>query len=365
MSSPEVRYSCLMTQMKTIRWGISGTGAIARRFADDMRHAGNATLTAVCARDAQKARDFASRHTGVTAFGSLTSMISAGVVDAVYIATPNMVHCAQALECIAAGIPILVEKPLTANLQQALEIQTAASSAGVFVMEAMWSRYLPAMRAARKVIREGAIGTVRRLEAEITWKVEFDPESRFFDKARGGGALHDIGIYPVSLARYFLGDPVSIESTWRAAPSGVDMSATIRMQFDPAEAEIHCGFDRNGSNRMIIVGDKGVLVLGPLFIEADGFAVFSSRRLADLAQPGGNSLAARLRRRLFRSLPLPGTMRYRHTFEGSGLQFEIEAASEAISQGLREEPDNSLADTIAALRIIDAILASPPIAGSE
>ncbi|MDP2733083.1 MAG: Gfo/Idh/MocA family oxidoreductase [Hoeflea sp.] len=348
--------------MKTIRWGISGTGAIARRFADDIRHAGNATLTAVCARDAQKAREFASRHAGVSAFDSLTSMISAGLIDAVYIATPNAVHHAQALDCIAAGIPVLVEKPLTADLQQALEIQTAASRAGVFVMEAMWSRYLPTIRAARKAVLGGAIGKVHRLEADIAWKVEFDPESRFFDKSRGGGALHDIGIYPVSLARFFLGEPDSVTASWRAAPSGADVSAAITMRFGDAEANLWCGFDRDGSNRLIIEGDKGVLVLGPLFIMADGFAVYPSRRLADLAQPGGNSLAARIRRRLFRSLPLAGTSRHRHRFEGSGLQFEIEAASDAISQGLRQEPDNSLADTIAALRIIDAILASPPVA---
>lgn len=351
-----------MTQMKTIRWGISGTGAIASRFADDIRHAGNATLTAICARDVQKARDFASRHSGVTAFGTLTSMISAGVVDAVYIATPNHVHCAQTLDCIAAGIPVLVEKPLTANLQQALEIEAAASASQVFVMEAMWSRYLPAIRAARKAVLAGAIGKVHRLEADIAWKVEFDPESRFFDASRGGGALHDIGVYPISLARFFLGQPDSVEALWRAAPTGVDMSAAIAMRFGDAAATLSCSFDRDGSNRLIIEGDKGVLVIGPLFIMADGFAIYPSRRRADLAQPGGNSFAARLRRRLIRSLPLPGTARHRHRFEGSGLQFEIEAASEAISRGLREEPDNRLADTIAALRIIEEILQSPPMA---
>lgn len=351
-----------MTDSKTIRWGIAGTGKIARQFASDISFAEGAILTAVSARDPAKAQDFAGHLSGVAAFGSLNAMIQSQAVDAVYIATLNTAHHAQALECIAAGIPVLVEKPLTVSLAQALEIRAAARATGVFVMEAMWCRYLPAMRTARDAIRVGALGAVRRLEADIAWKVEFDPRSRLFNKAQGGGALHDIGIYPVSLARYFLGDPVSIESSWRAAPSGVDMAASMRMRFETAEAEIQCGFNRNGSNRLVIEGDKGVMVLGPLFIAARGFSIFPSRRLADLAQPGGETLAARISRKLFRRLPLPGTVRHEHRFGGTGLQFEIEAASNAIREGLTEEPDNSLDDTIAALRIIDGILAGPPVA---
>lgn len=351
-----------MTDRKSIRWGIAGTGTIARQFASDISFAEGAILTAVSARDPAKAQELASHHSGVAAFGSLESMIRSQAVDAVYIATLNTVHHAQALECIAAGIPVLVEKPLTANLAQALEIRAAARAAEVFVMEAMWCRYLPAVRAARSALRNGAIGAVQRLEADIAWKVEFDPASRFFSKTGGGGALHDIGIYPVSLARYFLGHPVSIESSWCAAPSGVDMAATVRMRFETAETEIQCSFDRNGSNRLVIEGDKGVMVLGPLFISARGFSIYPTRRLADLAQPGGNTVAAWISRKLFRRLPLPHTVHHEHQFAGTGLQFEIEAASSAIRQGLTEEPDNSLDDTIAALRIIDGILVSPPVA---
>jgi predicted dehydrogenase len=352
-----------MNANKIIRWGIAGTGTIARQFASDIRFARGAVLAAVCSRDLVRAREFAERQPGIAAFASLASMLDAQAVDAVYLATPNMAHRPAALECIAAGIPVLIEKPMTASLAEALEIERAAGTGGSLVMEAMWSRYLPAIGALRTALRDGRIGAIRKIEADIAWKRDFDPKSRFFDKSQGGGVLLDLGIYPISLARCFLGDPVSVDASWRAAPSGVDIAATLYLHFVGAKAEIRCGFDHDGSNRLIIEGDKGVVVIAAPFIKAGGFTVYPSRRLADLLEPGGGALPDKLRRKIFTRLPLPGVERHVHGFEGTGLQFEIEAASEAIRQGLSEEPDNSLQDTIAALRIIEAVLANPPTAG--
>lgn len=348
-----------MTEITTVRWGIAGTGTIARQFAGDLQHVRNAVLGAVCSRDEARAQDFASRHPDVAAFGSLTGMIDSRAVDAVYVATPNMVHHAQTLECIAAGMPVLIEKPITARLDEALAIQAAAQGSGTFVMEAMWSRYLPAIKAARTALASGMIGQIRRLEADIAWRHDYDPSGRFFDPAQGGGSLYDLGIYPISLARGFLGEPDEVDGSWTRAPSGVDMSAKLRLRFGSVQAEIRCGFDHLGSNRMVIEGDKGALVLGPPFIKAGGFGVYRSRRLADLVHPG-DTRAGRIRRKLFRLVPVPGVQRHDLPFEGSGLQFEIEAASDAIRRGLSQEPDNRLDDSIATQRIIDSVLSSPP-----
>ena len=352
-----------MTNRTTIRWGIAGTGTIARQFAEDIKHARAAVLAAVSSRDMGRAREFAGRHPGIEAHGSLAGMISSGAIDAVYLATPNAAHHAQALECIAAGMPVLVEKPLAAKLEEAQAIRSEAQTSGSFVMEAMWSRYLPAIRALRAALRDGIIGKIHRIEAELAWKHAYAPESRFFDKASGGGALHDLGVYPISLARYFLGDAVDVTSSWTAAPTGVDMAARLEIRFLGGSATIACGFDREGSNRMLIEGATGVIVLSSPFIKASGFTVYPSRRLADLAQPGGAGLPARLVRKLFSQVPLPGSQRYDFRFEGGGLQFEIDAASQAILQGLVFEPDNTLDDTIAALEIIDTVLAAPPSDG--
>jgi predicted dehydrogenase len=349
-----------MTRPETIRWGIAGTGQIACRFAGDIRHAEGARLTAIAGRSADTAQTFARHVGGVAAFASLDAMIASGLIDAAYIATPNTVHHAQTLACITAQMPVLVEKPLTANLEQALEIRSAARAAGSFVMEAMWSRYLPAIKAARAAIRDGAIGTVRRLEADLAWKVPYDPQSRFFDTSKGGGVLHDLGVYPLSLARYLLGEPDHVDGSWRVAPTGADMSARLALRFADAEALISCSFERQGSNQMILEGDKGVMVIGPLFIKAEDYTIAASRRLANLAHPGGDGATARVGRKLLQNLPLPGVSRHPHRFGGTGMQFEIEAASRAISEGRLEEPSNTLDDTLSVLRMIDQVLSRSP-----
>ncbi|OCW59194.1 Gfo/Idh/MocA family protein [Hoeflea olei] len=352
-----------MTHSNIIRWGIAGTGQIAAQFAGDIRHAPSAALAAVCSRDPARAAAFARSHGDIAPFGSLDDMIASGTIDAVYLATPNMAHHAQALACICAGMPVLIEKPMTASREEAVQIRTAALEAGVFAMEALWSRYLPAVRAARQALKNGVIGEIIALEADIAWPQPYAPDSRFYDKAQGGGALHDLGIYGISLARFLLGEATGAEGAWVRAASGVDISATLRLRFGHVEAAITCGFDRLGSNRLIVEGEKGVLVLGPPFIKAQAYGVYGSRRLADLAQPGDGAGGRKLGK-LLQHLPLPGTARQDFGFPGTGLQFEIEAASQAIRQGLFEEPDNRLDDTIAALRIIEQGLALPPSPGT-
>ncbi len=349
-----------MTHAAIIRWGIAGTGAIARQFAADMAHADGARLVAVASRDPAKARKFAAPLPGVTAYGSFDAMAASSEVDALYIASPNTAHLPQALSGIAARKAVLVEKPLTADPADARALASAAAHAGVFAMEAMWSRYLPAVRAARDLIAQGRIGRVTRLEADLGWTVAYDAESRLFDKAQGGGALHDIGVYPISLARFLLGEAELVTAEWFAAPSGVDLSARLTLDHAGVRSVLACGFDRQRDNRMVIEGSAGTLVVGPLFIKASSVQIFPNRAMADRFAPGGAGLWSRIRRKAANLLPLPGVSQKSHPFPGNGLQFEITAASTAIRSGLREEPDCTLADSIKTLDLIKAVLARAP-----
>ena len=345
-----------MNAIRKIRWGIVGTGTIAGQFASDIAHAPSARLTAIASRQKSNADAFARGHGGLGGFDSLAAMLTSGDIDALYVATPNEAHEEAAVAAIEARIPLLVEKPLAANAATARRIADMARAKGVFLMEGQWSRHLPAMQQALGMVKDGRIGRLNRIEAEIGWPVPYDPESRFWRK-EGGGVLKDLGVYPLSLSRFFAGPWSRVDGRVQRAPSGADRNAELHIAFESgATASIKAGFDRPYGNRLVLEGDHGVLVLGPLFIAADRVGQYGSRSLADWLHPGGSNLGARLTRKLAARLPLPGASVSSHPFPAGGLQFEIEAASRAILQGLTEEPDTPLADTIAVMEAIDTVL---------
>ena len=345
---------------RIIRWGISATGGIAHAFARDIQSAKGARLAGITSRDPAKAKSFAAEHPGIEAFDSLAAMAASDSVDAIYVASPHSAHLDQALVALKAGKPVLVEKPLTASSRAAKKLSEASFNARTFAMEGMWTRYLPAVQAARKVIKAGQIGAVRAIRSELAWRRPYDPENRFFDPAKAGGALLDIGVYPISLACFFMGEPDSIEGNWTEAPTGVDVAAEITLGFGSAKAELSCGFDRNGDNRFIIEGEKGTLVLGMPFIGARILGRYGSPAMADLAFPGGERFGSRWRRKIGAKLPLPGAKRKVFPVPGTGLSCEIEAASNAIREGRMEEPDNTMSDSLMVLEIVETILAEDP-----
>lgn len=350
-----------MTKNGIIRWGISATGEIASAFAADIVHTANARLAGVTSREPQRAAAFAARFPGATPFASLGELTASAEIDAIFIASPHSAHLEQARIALAAGKPILVEKPLTASLADAEALKAAAESARVFAMEGLWSRFLPAVRLARENIRAGEIGAICRVDAELAWPRPYDPGNRFFDPAKGGGALLDLGVYPISLTRFLLGEPDHVDGRWTEAPTGIDVRAELMLRFGPAVARLSCGFDRIGDNRLVIEGERGTLVLGMPMIGADRLSLYRSRRLAEQAFPGGETFAARARRKLSARLPWPGTRNWLLPFPGSGLQYEIEAASRAILDGLTNHPDCLLSDSLATLAIIERILSKPAV----
>jgi predicted dehydrogenase len=222
--------------VKEIRWGIIGPGRIAKSVIGDFEHVPNARPVAVASRSLVRARGFADRHGLERAYGSYDELFADDQVDAVYIATPHPQHLQPALSAIKAGKACLIEKTFAATVAGAEEIVRTARAEQVFVMEAMWTRFQPAIFAARQLIADGAIGEVRQVYADLGVDRPYDPQDRLFNPDLGGGAMLDLGVYPVSFAQHFLGDPDRLEVSGSLAPTGVDAEAGLLLGYQDGRA---------------------------------------------------------------------------------------------------------------------------------
>lgn len=316
-------------------------------------------VAAVCSRSADKAEAFRARIGADMAFDNADAFLASPEIDAIYIATPNAQHVVQTLQAIAAGKPCLTEKPLSLDAEGARQIAAASKARNVFAMEAMWSRFLPAIAAAKRHIETGTIGKVTRIEADLSYFRPQDPQSRFFDPAAGGGAAFDLGVYPVSLALHFLGLPQRITGSWQRAKSGVDMRTEIELTYPGATAQLSCGFDRDGDNQMLIGGTGGTLLIHAPFLKAQRLTVFSGKALHSPFGPNSR-LASGPLGRIVNRLPLPGKRVEHHSFAGNGLQFEAQAVREAVRDGWTASPVMPLDHSEAVARIVNTVLSQPP-----
>ncbi len=205
-------------------------------MARDFGHVPDATLLAVASRSTERAATFAAEHGVERAYGSYPAIMADPDVDVIYISTPHPQHLQVALAAIAAGKAVLVEKTFTATVAGAEQLVDAARTAGVFAMEAMWTRFQPAIVEARRLIDEGAIGEVRHVQADLGVDRPYDPTDRLFDPAQGGGALLDLGVYVVSFAQYFLGVPDRVEVVGSLTPTGVDAEAGLLLAYADGKA---------------------------------------------------------------------------------------------------------------------------------
>ncbi|MFB2550591.1 Gfo/Idh/MocA family protein [Ensifer soli] len=342
-----------------IRWAISATGAIAHSFACDIAHAQGAHLVAVGSRSPEAARAFGASFGDIRAHGDLAALAADPAIDAVYIASPNSAHLAQASALMRAGKHVLVEKPLAVSVSEARALVAVAADTGRFAMEGLWTLFLPAIDALRAALEDGTLGRIVSVSAELAYAKPFDAASRFFAPSLGGGSALDMGIYPIALTLSLFGTPETVTGAWHAAPTGVDDEARFRLGYGGFAAELACGFRRDGANRYVIRGERATLVVDAPFLKAARLIRLEGGRGEGLLAPGpgrGASLLARVARRL----PLPGVTISDYGFAGAGLQFEIAAASAAIRAGRTEHPRMPLARSIEALEIIEAIRALPP-----
>lgn len=265
--------------MTSVRWGIAGPGRMAEMIMADFPKVTNGRPVAVGSRSAQRAAAFAAAHGIERAHGSYAELIADPEVDAVYIATPHPQHTDIALAALAAGKPILVEKAFTATVADTERIVRTAREAGVFAMEAMWTRFNPAVTRIRELIAEGAIGRLRGVHGDLIAFRAYDPSDRLFDPALGGGAVLDLGVYVLSFAQHFLGTPEIVHAVGGRMPNGVDGEFAVVLGYpDGRSAALSAGFAAHGPGRMILVGTEGWIDMHPRFHRSAAITVWRGDR---------------------------------------------------------------------------------------
>ncbi|MCP9769697.1 gfo/Idh/MocA family oxidoreductase [Lacihabitans sp. LS3-19] len=250
---------------ETIKWGILGAGRIAAKFAADLNKTPGCELLAVASTSLERAQEFALEYNGKHAFGSYQELFSTEI-DVVYVATPHTSHKEHTLLCLNNNVGVLCEKPFAMNQGEVDEMIQLAKEKGLFLMEAMWTRFLPTTLKAQSLIAEGKIGNIKTIAADFGFKAEFDPKSRLFDPKLGGGAFLDIGIYPAFLSLLFLDYPSKILAASIFAPTNTDETTSFVYRYDnESTAVLNCTVKSNTDCEARIYGDMGSIKLNRKF----------------------------------------------------------------------------------------------------
>jgi predicted dehydrogenase len=252
------------------RWGILAPGTIAHKFAAGVQSLPDAELAAVGSRTLEKAQAFAARFGIPRAYGSYEELAADPEIDAIYVATPNHLHAGAAILCLEQGRAVLCEKPLAGNVEQAVAMIDCAHSRRVFLMEAMWTRFLPVMGVVSQWLEQGRIGELRRLECDFSFRCPGNPESRLMDPALGGGGLLDVGVYALAFTSWVFGGlPPRFASLAEVGPTGVDEQAGILLLYPRGEmAVVTCGVRTQGTISARITGTGGSIEIPIPFYKA-------------------------------------------------------------------------------------------------
>lgn len=253
---------------KIIRWGILGAGNIAHSFVKDFSLMKNAKLAAIAASDIERARNFAASYTIPLAL-NYEQLYHSNEIDAVYISTTHNFHFEQALKCLENGKAVLCEKPITVNDREFKKLMAASKANNVFLMEAMWTYFLPALQQAKQWVDDGRIGKLKVIQADFAFPAEKIFEGRLYNPMLAGGALLDIGIYPIALAYYFTNqNPGKISASANMTLTGVDEQVGMLFQYGDTSAVLFCSIATRMSNAARIFGELGHIEL-PVFWEAN------------------------------------------------------------------------------------------------
>ena len=281
--------------MKKVRWGIVSTGRITHQFVQDFQHVPNGEVVAVASRSQESADTFAAQYDIPRAYAAYQRLLEDPDVDAVYVATPHTVHYQNTIDAIRARKHVLCEKPFTVNVRESRNLFRMAEQSSVFVMEAMWTYFLPAIQKAQEWVAQGRIGKLRQLKADFGYPLlPYDPGRREYNAALAGGCLLEMGIYPVALARLFIQhDPVAIQVVAHKAPNGVENDVAMLFDYgdsaDGAVATLATSFRSKLQNWAYIIGEEGYIAI-PDFWQARECSLYHLDSRIDHFDDGRTSL---------------------------------------------------------------------------
>lgn len=311
------------------KWGIIGPGRIATKFATAMSLVEGGAVEAVASRNAERSREFAGKFGAPVHYDNYEALAADPSIDAVYIATPHGYHCEHALLCLEKGKAVLCEKPLALSERQARLMVDAARKNKVFLMEAMWTRFLPVMEKTLELIREGQIGTVKHVRADFGFAAPFHPDSRLYNLRLGGGSLLDIGVYPIFLSLLLLGEPDTIRSAAHLAPSGADETCQAIFQYqDGRSALISSTLACSTSITAEIAGTEGIIRIPTAWYKNDRLSLERQDE-----EPRSFSLEPMI----------------------NGFEYEIRETMHCLDKGLTESPRMTHAFSLTMSRVMDAI----------
>lgn len=318
--------------MRSVKWGIIGAGHIAAKFATALNSLDHTELTAVASRDLSRAKEFAGRFHAGKAYGSYEELVKDPEIDVIYIGTPHTEHNKNAKLCIEHGKAVLCEKPFTLNYSEAQELVELARRYKVFLMEAMWTKFLPTTRIVKQWVENKIIGDVKYMNITFGFRSEFDPSHRLFNPSLGGGALLDVGVYPISYAIYLMGRfPDQVCGSACLGQSQVDEVNVIALTYkEGVIADISSAISVATGNDAVIVGDKGRIVVPNFWTAESAEAYDTSGRLIDS---------------------------FFHPFTSNGYVYEVEEVNRCILEGRNQSDIIPLQDTLEIMRLLDGLRA--------
>ncbi len=312
-----------------IRWGILGTGNIARQFARGLTSVDGATLVAVGSRATETADAFGDEFAVPHRHSTYEALVADDDVDAIYVSTPHPFHKDNSILCLQNDKAVLCEKPFTVNAGEAAAVIDVARVQNCFLMEAMWTRFVPAVVRLRQLLAEGAIGEVRMIQADFGFRAGVNPEGRLFNLALGGGALLDVGIYSLSFASMILGAaPAQVVSTADMGETGVDEQSAFLLRYAGGQiAVLSCAVRTSTAIQVQIFGTEGSICVGSPFFKSESLTI----------KRGGEETVEQF--------PL----------DGNGYNYEAIEVGKCLREGRTESEIMPLDETLALMKLLDTI----------